>query len=200
MSLNKSYNVNNIKFHKSIYFCLTMIHSFRHFWSHLILLEWSLYDLVAFCFIDVNAFRVHEVKDWISFWIFSYNKETCCESDVRNQCAVEYFYPSNHANSQSQLFFVENYSDNGEGSLLYTKSSSYWGHSTFYCMPARLGIQNEHNNILQQTAASDSILTLFNDDVTFDEFVWRRMGLECECKLILKFTVTQFKILLVFQH
>lgn len=56
-------------------------------------------------------------------------------------------------------------------------------------MPARLGVENEHNNILQQTAASDSILKLSNGDVTFEEFIW-----ECESMLILKFTVTRFKI------
>jgi hypothetical protein len=43
---------------------------------------------------------------------------------------------------------------------------------------------------LQQTAASDLLFTLFNDDVTFDESIWRRMGWECESTLIL----TQFKI------
>jgi len=61
-------------------------------------------------------------------------------------------------------------------------------------MPARLGLQNEHSNILQQTAASDLIFTLFNDNVSFDESIWRRMGWECESMLIVKFTMTQFKI------
>jgi hypothetical protein len=55
-----------------------------------------------------------------------------------------------------------------------------------------LGVQNEHRNVVHQRAASDLIFTLFNDDVTIDEVIWRRMGWEYERILILQVTVSQF--------
>jgi hypothetical protein len=66
-----------------------MIHSSDISELHFIMLKRSWYDLVAFSLVDFDALRIREGNNRTSFWIFSCDEGTSCESDVHNKFAVE---------------------------------------------------------------------------------------------------------------